>query len=182
MVTALSGCLIACTAAGDPNDGTPPEFLQVTVILERVTDGFLEPPIDATGGLTLDNVQRNRRVIVQSSVADDQSGIKQMGFTGEADWQCITPGDDLAEDKHGTLGGPPDEERSTGTTPPGRPAIRNATFTLDPFDGTTLRLDCPATDESTELLMAVTLVALNGKDVEGRSEEISIEYLPRPPG
>jgi hypothetical protein len=174
--------LIGCNPTGDPNDSTPPEFLQVTVILERVSDGLREPSIDATSGLTLDNVQHNRRVIVQASVGDDQSGIMQLRLRGESDWDCITPGEDLAENKHGTLGGPPDEERSTGTVPPGQPALRNGTFTVDPFAGNTLRLVCPPTDHATELLMVFRLLALNGNDIEGRSNQISIEYLPRPPG
>ncbi len=173
--------LVACQPTGDPNDTTPPGFLQMTVTLERVTDGFKEPPVNATSGLTLDDVQRNRRIILQATVADDQSGISQVRLEGETEWDCITPGDDLAENKHGTLGGPPDEERASGTTPPGRPAARNVTFTLDPFSGNSLRLVCPPSDLATELLMEVTLVAINGNGLEARSAQVSVEYQPRPP-
>jgi hypothetical protein len=174
--------LLSCQPTGDPNDTTPPEFLQMTVTVERVTDGFDEPPVDATGGLTLDDVQRNRRIILEATVADDQSGIKQVRLDGDTDWDCITPGDDLAENRHGALGGPPDEERTSGTVPPGRPALRNVTFTLDPFSGNSQRLVCPPSDLATELLMEVTLLATNGNDIVGESPEISVEYLPRPPG
>ncbi|HEY4607339.1 MAG TPA: hypothetical protein VIH55_06780 [Acidimicrobiia bacterium] len=183
LVAMTMGVLVAgCGPTGDPKDTTAPEFLQITVTVQRVTDGFNEPPVDATSGLTLDDVQRNRRIVVTATVADDQSGIKQVRLRGDTDWDCITPGDDLAEHKHGTLGGSPDEERLSSTTVSGRPALRNVTFTLDPFEGNALRLVCAATDESTELLMGVTLVAINGNDVEGTSPGISIEYQPRPPG
>jgi hypothetical protein len=174
--------LLSCQPTGDPNDATPPEFLQMTVTVERVTDGFDEPPVDATGGLTLDNVQRNRRIILQATVADDQSGIKQVRLDGDTDWDCITPGDDLAENRHGALGGPPDEERTSGTVPPGRPALRNVTFTLDPFSGNSQRLVCPPNDLATELLMVVELIATNVNDIVARSPEISVEYQPRQPG
>jgi hypothetical protein len=174
--------LIACQPTGDPHDTTPPEFLQMTVTVERVSDGFEEPAVDATAGLTLDDVQRNRRIILQATVADDQSGIKQVRLDGDTSWDCITPGEDLAENKHGTLGGPPDEERQSGTVPPGRPAARNVTFTLDPFSGNAQRLVCPSSDLSTELLMEVTLVSSNGNDLEVTSPVVSIEYQPRPPG
>lgn len=175
-------CMVGCRPTGDPNDATPPEFLQMTVTLQRVTDDFEEPPTDSTSGLTLDNVQRNRRVIVEATAADDQSGIKQVRLRGETDWDCITPGDDLAEHKHGTLLGPPDDERSSSTTMAGRPAIRNVTFTVDPFEGNALRLVCAASDEATALLMSFNLEATNGNDVLGISPDISIEYQPRPPG
>jgi hypothetical protein len=73
----------------------------MTVTVERVTDGFDEPPVDATAGLTLDNVQRNRRIILGATVADDQSGIKQVRLDGETHWDCITPGDEFGEHMHG---------------------------------------------------------------------------------
>jgi hypothetical protein len=181
LLTAVGFWLVACQPTGDPNDSTPPEFIQMTVTVERVTDGFQEPSVDATPGLTLDNVQRNRRIILQATVADDQSGIKQVRLEGDTDWDCITPGEELAENKHGTLGGPSDEERTSGTTPPGRPALRNVTFTLDPFAGNAQRLVRPPTDLATELMMEVTLVATNGNDLVGRSKQVSVEYQARQP-
>jgi hypothetical protein len=105
-----------------------------------------------------------------------------MRMRGDTDWDCVTLGDDLAEHKHGTLGGPPDEKRSSSTTVSGRPALRNVTFTIDHFEGNSLRLVCAATDEATELSMEITLLATNGNDVEGMSPPISVEYQPRPPG
>lgn len=126
--------------------------------------------------------RRDRLIIIEATAADDQSGIKRVRMSGETDWECHTPGDDLAELKHGTLGGPPDEERSSSTTVTGRPALRNVTFTIDPFEGNALRLVCAATDEASELLMEVTLLATNGNDVQGMSPPITIEYQARPPG
>jgi hypothetical protein len=182
VLAAASVLLGACDPTGDPNDATPPEFIQITVTVQRVTDGFEEPPVDATSGLTLDNVQRDRAIIVEATAADDQSGIKQVRLRGETDWECHTPGDDLAEIKQGTLGGPPDEERASGTTVSGRPALRNTTFTLDPFNGNSQRLVCAPTDDASGLLMTVNLVATNGNELEGVSPLISVEYQPRPAG
>ncbi len=173
--------ITACNPTGDPNDTTPPEFLQITVTVQRVTDGFEEPPVDATDGLTLDNVQRDRRIIIEATAADDQSGIKRVVLTGGTEWDCITPGEELAEHNQGDLAGMPDETQSTASTS-GPPALRNATFTVDPFSGNSQRLVCPATDETSELSVTINLVATNGNDVQGRSPRISIDYQPRPPG
>jgi hypothetical protein len=74
-----------------------------------------------------------------------------------------------------------DEELSGGATPTGRPAMRNVTFSLDPFADDDQRLVCPPTDLAGELLMEIVLVAENGDRLEARSAEVSVVYQPRKP-
>jgi hypothetical protein len=175
------GSIASCKPAGDPSDATAPEFLQITVTLQRVTDEFEEPPIDATSGLTLDNVQRDRRIIIEGTAADDQSGVERVQLTGGSEWTCLTPGEDQAQIMQGDLAASPQEGQPTSTDSV-LPALWNSTFSVDPFQGNSQRLVCPATDEASELTVNVRVRATNGNGIEGQSPEIEISYQARPPG
>ena len=47
----------------------------MTVTVQRVTDRLEEPPVDAISGLTLDNVERDRRIILTE---DDFTRLRQL--------------------------------------------------------------------------------------------------------
>ena len=179
---ALALAVASCDNKVDPADTTPPVFDGLTVEFRRVSDNLLEGPVDARNGYVVDNVQRDRRIVVKVSATDPESGVRNIRLAiGEYEFECRTPGSEFAEYKHGTFTPLPDAER-TGTTVSGTPSLRNATFTFDPYEGNALRLVCPATDETTPLIVTLKVAATNGNGLKATSPEISITYLGRPPG
>ena len=75
--------LVSCGPASGARDTSRPEFIEMTVTVQRVTDRLEEPPVDAISGLTLDNVERDRRIILRATVADDESGLEPVRVTAK---------------------------------------------------------------------------------------------------
>jgi hypothetical protein len=181
-VAAVSLGAAACTNPVDPSDTTAPEFVTVTLTLVRVTDGRSTGPLPAEGGRIVRNVERDRRIVVDATAGDPQSGVRSIELVGaEVGWTCQTPGDDRAEARRGSLDPNSDAVRD-GSAAPGSPSVRSARFTHDPFEGNALRLVCPAADDASELTVRFKVRATNGNGRTTDTGEIAVVYRGRPAG
>jgi hypothetical protein len=132
--------LLATTCCGPsgPNnpggDTTAPGFITIEAEYIRVSDGLStgRETIPSTGFTKANPIPRDRRLRLVASVADSESGIaKVLGNPAEIAWIC-SDGSDLAESKNLTLDPRPDEDRTGAILPTATPALRNATFLVDP--------------------------------------------------
>jgi hypothetical protein len=169
-----------CTPPADATDTTGPEFAQITVTAERVTDGFKEPAVDATSGLTLDQVQLDRSFVIKATVGDPQSGVSEVHAAIDAKWTCTDPITEIGSAFNPMIDGTSVEAKS-GQAPSGAPAVRNATFEVDPLP-TSPRLPCAPTEDSSPIELAITIKATNGNGIGVTSPKISITYQARPAG
>jgi hypothetical protein len=177
-------CVLTSSCVPTPddirNDTTPPSFLEIRVVYQRVSDGLeVGSEVIPSTGFTRSGVARDRRIILASTAADNESGIQTIEIDGRTRWSCSTPGDDVGEIKSGVLDPRSDEQRN-GTATAGTPLIRNAHFTVDPFDGNLLRLVCAETEDASALDVTVVVRAVNGNQLRGETGTITISYLPRP--
>jgi hypothetical protein len=166
--------------ASPPSDTSPPAFVQTTITFYRVPDGAqVGSAIVPPAGLTTSNVARDRRFVIATTAGDNESGISTIQAGMEMSWNCSHVLDNLAVNKHATLDSRPDEEKN-GTAAPGNPLLRNAHFSLDPFDANPLRLVCPAKDDAGPLTVEATLFPRNGQGLTANSGPIIVVYGPRP--
>ena len=170
---ALMALVAACRGPSPTQDSTPPGFIQVTVAVQHVLNGYTEPPIEATQGLTLNSVHRDTRIVVVATVGDQQSGVSSVTLIGEAVWDCTSPDGKTAQNKHLTFAVQSDEAQN-GTAGAGNPILRSAHFTRDPLEGNPLRLVRPAADDASALTMTLTPQATNGAGLPASAPDIVI--------
>jgi hypothetical protein len=181
LVIPMAVAVAGCNPPAGGHDTTGPDFAQITVTAERVTDGFDEPAVDATGGVTLDHVQLDRRFVIKATVGDPQSGVSEVHAGIDAKWTCSDPASGLGSAQNPLIDGTSEEAKS-GQAPSGAPAVRNATFNVDPLGRVTPRLPCAPTDDASPITLQITIHATNGKGLVSASKAISITYQGRPAG
>jgi len=121
-------------------------------------------------------VQKDRRFVIAATAGDNESGIAGIRLQGGIDWNCTARLENIGTKKQGTLSAQSDEEKNSASAP-GNPLLRNAHFTVDPFEGNQSREVCPCTNDTGPLTVSVTLVARNGLGLETTSEPITVNYI-----
>lgn len=174
-----TNCPLTPTRPDD--DTTPPGFIQNTITFVRVSDNLetgseVIPP----AGLTKSSVPKDRRFVIAATAGDNESGITGIRLQGGMDWNCTARLESIGTKKQGTLSVQSDEEKNNTNTS-GNPLLRNAHFTIDPFEGNPSREVCPCTNDTGPLTVSVTLVARNGMGLETSSEPITVNYIQQPP-
>ena len=168
--------------AGAVTAQAAPQFVQITVTFVRVSDGqAVGQVVVPAAGYTNMGVAGDRRVVIKATVGNNPGGVSSIALTGESTVDCQTPGEATAQRQSGTLAAICDEVKA-GTSAPGSPALRNATFTVDPLDNRPDRRACGcARNILAPFTNDIVLVAQGGNGTSLRSPRIRIGYVSTPP-
>lgn len=155
-------CLGACQPTGPTNDSTPPGFVGIEAEYVRVADnrstGVEQVPV--AGFVKANLIGQDRRLVLTVVAGDSESGVASISRRAEATWTCTDLAGGIASRKTATYDPVSDEVR-TGTWAGGR-TLATATFTVDPFSGSPLRLVCPASQEQSPVRFTTTITLQNG--------------------
>lgn len=155
-------CLGACQPTGPSSDSTPPGFVGIEAEFVRVADnrstGVEQVPV--AGFVKANLIGLDRRLVLTVVAGDSESGIASISRRAEATWTCTDLAGAIASRKTATYDPVSDEVRA-GTWTGGR-TLATATFTVDPFSGSPLRLVCPASQEQSPVRFTTTITLRNG--------------------
>ena len=174
---AICGCATP-SAESIAHDVTPAAWIDIEVVYQRASDGArMGTEVIPSSGFVKRNLSRENRLVLSTLVGDAESGVARIRLVSpEEKWDCVSG--DLGQHNVATLDGLSDEERG-GSGADGLPILRQAHFTIDPFNGNTKRLVCPSGQDSTKLTVTFRIEATNGKGLRTTTGQIEFVYVPR---